>query len=120
MAKYLRTQSLVTVQCMVVGAIPDKEWEATFQGLVKKLSETPSSPSRWATNSTVSVSTGTLLLVAELNPMTLPSSAGPVYVCICGCEHSHCVDNTAATVYRQQLWVLGRLTPRCQTSTHLD
>jgi hypothetical protein len=53
MAKYLRTQSLVTVQCMLVGAIPDKEWEATFQGLVKKLGETPSSLSRWATNSTV-------------------------------------------------------------------
>jgi hypothetical protein len=53
MAKYLRTQSLVTVQCMLVGAIPDKEWEATFQGLVKKLGETPSSLSRWATNSTI-------------------------------------------------------------------
>jgi hypothetical protein len=47
MAKYLRTQSLVTVQCMLVGAIPDKEWEVTFQGLIKKLGETPSSLSRW-------------------------------------------------------------------------
>jgi hypothetical protein len=28
---------------MLVNAIPDKEWEATFQGLIKKLAETPSS-----------------------------------------------------------------------------
>jgi hypothetical protein len=28
---------------MLVNAIPDKEWEVTFQGLVKKLSDTPSS-----------------------------------------------------------------------------
>lgn len=41
MAKYLRVQCLVTVQCMLVGAIPDKEWEVTFQGLVKKLAESP-------------------------------------------------------------------------------
>lgn len=40
-AKYIRAQSMVTVQCMLVGAIPDKEWEATYAGLVKKLSEAP-------------------------------------------------------------------------------
>ncbi len=42
-ARYVRALSVVTVQCMLVNAIPDQEWEATFQGLIRELDETPSS-----------------------------------------------------------------------------
>ena len=41
--KYIRANSMVQVQCMLSGAIPDKEWDATFQLLIKKLMETPAS-----------------------------------------------------------------------------
>lgn len=44
--KYIRASSLVNLQCMIVNAIPDKEWDATFAGLIKKLSETPASVMR--------------------------------------------------------------------------
>ena len=44
--KYLRTNTLVQLQCMTCGCIPEKEWEVTFNQLVKKLEETTSSISR--------------------------------------------------------------------------
>ena len=39
--KYPRASALVSVQCMLVNAIPDKEWEPTLTGLVKKLNDMP-------------------------------------------------------------------------------
>ena len=44
--KYPRTATLVQLQAMVSNCIPAKEWDSTFQALVKKLSEESPSPVR--------------------------------------------------------------------------
>jgi hypothetical protein len=41
--KYPRGSALVQLQCMLSDVVPDKEWEATLQALVKKLAEGPAS-----------------------------------------------------------------------------